>query len=126
MTLTWKDALATLLTALVVLTFVAAHESWDVWLIGSSYRWAALAVTLLGAVTCALGSASEELGKGRRADATTKVLAAIGALSGLLAIWAIVAGSLTALSLLVVSTVVLWAGATIRHAGHPTHHPLAT
>ena len=55
MTLTRKDALATVLTALAVLAFVAARESWNVWLVGSSYRWAALAIVLLGAVTCGLG-----------------------------------------------------------------------
>jgi hypothetical protein len=59
MSLTRKDAVATVLTALGVLAFFATHESWNVWLIGSSHRWAAVAITLLGALTCALGSAGE-------------------------------------------------------------------
>jgi hypothetical protein len=53
-------------------------------------------------------------------------LAGVGAVAGLLAIVAIATGSLTALSLLVVSIVVLWVGSTLRHAWHPTHHPVAT
>ena len=121
MTLTRKDAVATVLTALAVLVFAAAHQSWNVWLIGSSNRWAAGAVLLLGIATCSLGTAGEEMGK----HSSTKVLAAIGSLALLCGLWALATGSLTALSLLVVCTVVLWAGSTLRHAWHPTHQPLA-
>jgi hypothetical protein len=124
MTLTRKDAVATFLTALAVLVFLAAHQSWDVWLIGASNRWAALAITLIGAVACSLGSAADEMSKGM--SSATRLLSAVGALTGLVAIWAIVSGSLTALSLLTAGVVVLWAGSTLRHAWHPTHRPLAT
>ena len=127
MSLTWKDGVATLLTGLAVLAFLAAHQSWDVWLVGSSYRWAAVAVTLLGAATGALGSASDELQSGREASTSVELLAAVGAVAGVLAIVAIAAGSLTALSLLTVAVVVLWAGATLRHAWPVAgHRPLAT
>jgi len=124
MTLTRKDAVATFLTALAVLVFLAAHQSWDVWLIGASNRWAALAITLIGAGACSLGSAADEMSKGM--SSATRLLSAVGALTGLVAIWAIVSGSLTALSLLTAGVVVLWAGSTLRHAWHPTHRPLAT
>jgi hypothetical protein len=124
MTLTRKDAVATFLTALAVLVFLAAHQSWDVWLIGASNRWAALAITLIGAVACSLGSAADEMSKGM--SSATRLLSAVGGLTGLVAIWAIVSGSLTALSLLTAGVVVLWAGSTLRHAWHPTHRPLAT
>ena len=126
MTLTRKDAAATLLTALAVLVFVAAHESWNVWLIGSSNRWAAVAITLIGAVTCGFGSAADEMSQEGGMGPATKFLAGVGAVAGVLAIWAIASGSLTALSLLVVAIVVLWAGSTLRHASHPTHRPIAT
>ena len=126
MTLTRKDAAATLLTALAVLVFVAAHESWNVWLIGSSNRWAAVAITLIGAVTCGFGSAADEMSEEGGMGPATKFLAGVGVVAGVLAIWAIVSGSLTALSLLVVAIVVLWAGSTLRHAWHPTHRPIAT
>jgi hypothetical protein len=126
MTLTRKDAAATLLTALAVLVFVAAHESWNVWPIGSSNRWAAVAITLIGAVTCGFGSAADEMSQEGGMGPATKSLAGVGVVAGVLAIWAIVSGSLTALSLLVVAIVVLWAGSTLRHAWHPTQRPIAT
>jgi len=126
MTLTRKDAAATLLTALAVLVFLAAHQSWDVWLIGADNRWAAAAITLIGAVTCSLGSAADEMSKEGGMSSATRLLSAFGAVTGLLAVWAIVSGSLTALSLLTAGVVVLWAGSTLRHAWHPTHRPLAT
>jgi hypothetical protein len=122
MTLTRKDAEATVLTALAVLVYAAAHQSWNVWLIGSSNRWAAGAITALGLVTCALGTAGKDMGK----DSVTMVLAAVGTLTLVFAVWAIWTGSLTALSLLTLSTVVLWAGSTLRHAWHPRHGPITT
>ncbi len=120
MTLTRKDAAATVLTALAVLAYVATHEAWNVWLIGSSHRWAAGSIMVLGALACSLGSA----GKGR--DATTTLLSAVGVASLVFAVWALWTASLTPLSLLVVSIVVLWVGSTLRHAWHPTHGPLPT
>ena len=120
MTLTWKDAAATVLTAIAVLVYAAAHQSWDVWLIGSSNRWAAAVVLLLGVGACAMGTAGPEMGK----HSSTRVLAAIGSLALVFGLWALAMGSLTALALLVVCTVVLWAGSTLRHAWHPTHRPL--
>ena len=95
MTLTRKDGLATVLTALAVLAFVATHQAWDVWLIGSSHRWAAVSLTLLGSATCALGSASQELSEGIRPGSAVMALAGVGAVAGVLAIVAIATGSLT-------------------------------
>jgi hypothetical protein len=46
--LTRKDAEATLLTVLIVLVFAAAHQGWNVWLIGGSERWAAGTILVLG------------------------------------------------------------------------------
>ena len=121
MTLTWKDAGATVLTALAVLVFAAAHQSWNVWLIGSSNRWAAGVVLLLGVGACSLGSPSKERGM----DASTMLLSVIGSLALLCGLWALATGSLTALSLLVVCTVALWVSATLRHVWHPTHRAIA-
>jgi hypothetical protein len=119
MTLTRKDAGATLLTALVVLVFLATHESWNVWLIGDSRRWAAVAISLLGVTTCALGTPAK--------DATSKFLMVLGIAAFILAVLSIATGSLTALSLLVTTIVVLWALSTARHAqyigaGWPVPH----
>lgn len=115
MWLSRKDFSATFLTALAVLAFLATHEGWNVWLIGDSHRWAAGAIFALGALTCGLGSPSK--------DALTKVLAVLGTLALGLAILAVVTGSLTALSLLVVDIVLLWALSTVRHAVHVPHQP---
>jgi hypothetical protein len=116
--LTRKDAAATGLTALVVLTFVATHESWNVPLVGSSHRWAAAAIVLLGIATCGLGSPSR--------DAAAKASTVLGILALPLAVLALAVGSLTVLALLVADTVLLWALATARHAGirEPPKRPL--
>jgi len=117
MALTRKDITATVLTVLAVLAFAATHQGWNVWLIGGSHRWAAGAIMLLGAFTCGLGS------PGR--DAATKVLAVLGIAAVVLAVLAIVTGSLTPLSLLVLDIVVLWAAATWRHVSHAPGQPVA-
>jgi hypothetical protein len=53
MTLTRKDAVATSLTGLAVLAFLATHEAWNVPLIGDSHRWAAAVILVLGVGACA-------------------------------------------------------------------------
>jgi len=113
MSLSRKDFAAAILTALAVLAFFATHEGWDVWLVGDSHRWAAGAIFLLGALTCGLGSPSK--------DAIAKLLAVLGTVALALAILAVVTGSLTPLSLLVVDIVLLWVISTARHACHVPH-----
>jgi len=61
MTLTRKDAAATLLTGFAVLVFLATHEAWNLPLIGDSRRWAAVVIFLLGAVTCGLGTRTQSM-----------------------------------------------------------------
>ena len=117
MTLGRKDLAATALTVLVVLVFLATHEGWNVWLVGDSRRWAAAVIVLLGAVTCALGSPAESSG--------LKLFAPLGVAALVLAVLALVTGSLTVLSLLVAVIVVLWAASTVRHATHAPHRPIA-
>ena len=117
MTLTRKNAAATLLTTLAVLTFFATHEGWNVALVGDSHRWAAGAIMLLGVLTCGLGTP--------RKGALTLVLATLGTLALVLAVLALATGSLTPLSLLTVDIVVLWAVSTFRHARHAPPRNLA-
>lgn len=111
-----KDAVATALTSLVVLAFLSTHEGWGVPLIGASHRWAAGAILLLGMLSCSLGSP----GKG----AVTKLCAALGTLALVLAVVALVTGSLTPLSLLVVDIVALWLVATLGHVRHEPRTPI--
>jgi hypothetical protein len=113
-----KDVLATLLTGVAVLAFAATHEAWNVPLIGSSHRWAAALILLLGMATCGLGSPVR--------DRATRLLAGLGVAALALAAIALATGSLTALSLLVVDFVALWALSTARHLWHAPHHPVAT
>jgi hypothetical protein len=108
MTLTWKDAAATALTALSVLVFAAAHQGWEVALVGDSVRWAGACMLVLGIATCALGSPAS--------GPANRVLAALGVGALVLAVLTIATGSLTALSLLTLDVVALWAGSTLRHA----------
>jgi hypothetical protein len=110
-----KDLAATVLTALVVLTFAATHEGWNIWLVGDSRRWAAAVALLLGALTCGLGS--------NGTAAMPPFFVIVGSLAVILAVVAIATGSLTALSLYVVSDVVLWLATTVRHAAHAGHRP---
>ena len=48
----------------------------------------------------------------------------LAALAGLFAVLALISGELTALSLLLVTLVVLWFETTVRDAWHSTHHPM--
>ena len=114
MTFNLRDAFATLLTALAVIVFAATHEGWNVWLVGGSHRWAAGALALLGVLTCGLGRPSK--------DALSAALAVLGVGAGILAVLAIVTGSLTPLSLLTLDILLLWAGSMIRHAYLPVAH----
>jgi hypothetical protein len=113
-----KDVVATGLTVLAVLAFLATHEGWGVWLIGDSHRWAAGAILLLGIATCGLGSPGK--------DKATKFLATLGVLAFVLAILALATGSLTPLSLLVADIVILWAMSTLRHVVRVGERPIAT
>ncbi len=118
MTLTRKDVVATLLTILVVLTYLATHEGWGVPLVGTSHRWATAAIALLGIFTCGLGSPGK--GPAWRGPAT------LGSIALVLTVLALATGSLTPLSLLVVDIVLLWAVSTARHASHATRKPMPT
>jgi uncharacterized membrane protein len=62
-------------------------------------------------LTCGLGS------PGR--DTATRLLAVLGIAALVLAVLALVTGSLTPLSLLTLDVVLLWAASTIRHGHQP-------
>lgn len=113
-----RDVAATVLTALAVVTFIATHEGWNVWLVGDSRRWAAGVIFLLGVVTCGLGSP----GRGPVA----RLLATLGVAALALGVAALATGSLTLLSLLVVDIFLLWAASTARHLGQGSRPSLST
>src|SRR5690348_1094998 len=111
MTLTRRDLSATLVTVLVVLTYVATHEGWGVPLVGDSHRWATGAILLLGMGTCGMGS--------KVSGTTMTLFGLIGTLALVMAALAFWTASLTPLSLLVACIVLLWAMSTVRHAWQP-------
>jgi hypothetical protein len=104
-----RDFAAGALTLFTVFVFAATVEGWNVWLVGDSHRWAASVVTVVGGLTCGLGSPDK--------DAASRMLAVLGMAAGVLAVLAITTGSVTALSLLVLDIVALWALSLARHAG---------
>ena len=108
MTLTRRDAIATVLTALAALTLLIALAGWNVPLIGDSYRWAAVVAFLLGACAGLSGRPLE----GYREP----MLGVLGIVALALAILAVATGSAAFLILLVADTIVLWAATTTRHA----------
>ena len=116
MTLTRKDAVATSLTGLAVLAFLATHEAWNVPLIGDSHRWAAAVILVLGVGACATGA--------RRVTST--LFSILGGAAFVFGVLAIITGSLTLLSLLVADMVVMWVLTTLRHAHAPPGRPIAT
>ena len=115
MTLTRKDVVATSLTWLVVLTFLATHESWNVPLVGEHHRWAAALILVLGVTAHAVG----------RSRPGASWLGVLGTAALVLGIVALVTGSMAPLSLMVVDLVLMWAITTLGHARVAPGRPVA-
>jgi hypothetical protein len=111
-----KDTFATIFTALAVAVFLANHYDWNVYLVGSSNRWAIGAIGILSLAGCAMGSA---IGAGKL-DSMAIVLAIVGTATLVFLIVGLITGSQTMLALLTLGFVVLWAGSLLRHGveGH--------
>ena|SRR5581483_6889260 len=116
MTLSHRDVEATVLTALAVLVYAATREGWNVPLVGNSHRWAAGAILLLGMGTCARGTMTRGV--------FSAILAVLGVAAFVFAVGALWTGALGWTTMLIVVVVLLWLGATTRHAAHG--RPLAT
>jgi hypothetical protein len=129
MRLTMKDALATLAVA-------AAASIYGLWASGAamssaSTRLVAAVVFALGWAACTSATAEIKSIYGpdtRRRPAMTYVVAAsvVGGVALVAGLLALVTASEAMLATLVVSTIVLWAMATIRHAvarREPSHAP---
>jgi len=117
-TLTRKDLAGTLVAALAVLVYVANVQDW--WYLGSN-RWAAVTILVIGFVGCPVAARVE--GE-RLTSAPIVLLGVLGATALVVGIVAIVNAAQWALAALTILIVVLWAGATLRHAMTP-RHPLA-
>jgi hypothetical protein len=112
MRLTWKDAAATMVTA-VVLALYGAYLAGVALPLVSGPRALAGTVLVLGFVGCALGNGAMTGERYRVPRYTTAT--ALGVTSLVAGLWALLTGNGVALAVLVAATVTLWAMATAFH-----------
>ena len=117
MKLSYKDAITTVLAALVVAVTLAVTEGWAWPMLGST-RAGIVAVGILGVAMCSIGTRSEDMAT---KDAFVHhpgmiVGSALGAVALVLLIAGLIAGSEALLVALASVLLLLWAVATIRHA----------
>jgi hypothetical protein len=115
--LTWKDLAGATTAALVVLAYVANAHDW--WYLGSN-RWAAVTMVAVGAVGCKVGM---RLYGEKLTSLPIVLLGLLGVAALTFAILAIVSAAQWALLTLAILVVVLWGGATLRHAATPPPRP---
>ena len=118
MRLTWRDAVATVFMAAIVVIYVAFLNSTTAWLI-SSARGTAAAVLVLGMVGgCGMSAAGARYqgGQDRTYAGATSLL---GAAALIAAVVALITASKVALAALVAATLALWLVSTVRHALAP-------
>ena len=117
MKLSYKDAITTVLAALVVAVMLAVTEGWAWPMLGST-RAGIVAVGILGVAMCSIGTRSEDMAT-RNAFVNHPgmiVGSALGAVALVLLIAGLIAGSEALLVALASVLLLLWAVATIRHA----------
>jgi hypothetical protein len=116
--LTWKDGIATALTAAAVGIYWALLAGAELPLVGS-VRGSATAILLAGVGGCVAGA--QVIPKGTGVSKWFGFLGTVAFFAGLSAIiWA----NQTALAIQVGAIIVLWAAATLRHAfGEPPQPP---
>jgi peptidoglycan/LPS O-acetylase OafA/YrhL len=112
-TLTRRDAVGTMVAALTVMAYIANVQDWGYL---ESNRWAAATMLAVGLVGCSLAARIE--GENLR-SAPIVLLGALGVVALALGIVAIVTGAQWALLALTIVVVLLWLGATVRHAATP-------
>ena len=117
MKLTYRDAITTALAGLVVAVTLAVNQGWA-WPMLGSPRAGIIAVGILGVAMCSIGTRSEDM-------ATKEALvhhpgmivgSALGAVTLVLLIAGLIAGTEALLMVIASVMVLLWAVATIRHA----------
>ncbi len=115
MRLTGKDLAATLFTGAVVGVYVAFLQGADLPFLGSVRGTAGVVLALGWVGGCALSGVGDAYTRKQTSPLLVAVLTAIGAVALVAAVMALVTASEAALTVLVVSTVLLWFGATVRH-----------
>jgi hypothetical protein len=117
MYLTRRDLVGTLVTALIVLVYVANTQGW--WYLGDN-RAAGITMLVIGFAGCPLAARVEDE---KLRSAPFVVLGALGVLAFALGIVAIVTAEQWALLALTLVVVALWLGTTLRHAVTPVRPP---
>jgi len=117
MKVTYRDAITTVLAALVLAVTLAVTQGWAWPMLGST-RAGIVAVGILGVAMCSIGTRSEDMAT---RDAFVHhpgmiVGSALGAVALVLLIAGLIAGTEALLIVLAGDLVLLWAVATIRHA----------
>ena len=124
MRLTGKDLVATLFTGAAVGAYAAFVHGADVPML-SSARGTTLVVLVLGWVGgCALSDIGDAYTSRQTTPPTVAVLTTLGGVALAAAVVALVTANEAALAALVLATVLLWLGATVRHLA--TRSPHAT
>ena len=122
MRLTWKDGVATVFMAAIVVIYIAFLNSTTAWLI-SSARGTATAVLVLGMIGgCGMSTPAPQH-KDARARAYTGIAGVLGTIALIAGVVALITASTVALAILVVATLTLWLVATVRHIFTPAAAP---
>lgn len=112
MKLTWKDALATIVTAGIGFIAWASVRGWDIAII-NNHRLAIVAMGALGLGICAFASSPDAVTK----KGTYSIfMSALGGLALVAVIAGAASGSHVFLWSMAIITVLLWAVTTVRHA----------
>ena len=112
MKLTWKDALATVVTAVIGFIAWVSVRGWDVAVI-DNHRLAILAMGALGLGICAFASSPDAITKKGNYSV---LMSALGGMAFLAVIAGLISGGHVFLWGMAGITLVLWAVTTVRHA----------
>ena len=122
MRLTGKDLAATLFTGAAVGAYAVFAHGADVPML-SSVRGTTLVVLVLGWVGgCALSDVGDAYTGKQKTPAMVAVLTTLGGVALAAAVVGLVTGSEAALTVLVLTTVLLWLGSTARHLATRSPH----
>lgn len=113
MQLTWRDAAATALTAIIVALYVAYLAGVEIATF-TSVRAIAAAGLVLGLASCVVGAAPPNPGESKPTG--YRWMAALGVAALLAGLLALISGLQAALAVQVAAIVLLWLFATLRHA----------
>jgi hypothetical protein len=111
MSLTWRDAVTTIVAAGALVVAIAVIRNWNVPII-SNPRWAAFILIAIGIALCIVGNVS---GQPDFADPYVMIMAVLGGGIILLAALALIMGTAVYVGLAAGVLLLMWLVSTIRH-----------